>query len=399
MAEVARVRRCVVKVLLLLDSLAPGGTETSSVLLAPAMKSLGVETIVATLATAQPDLTGAARDAGIRVIPLEAASAVARVRAVRRLLRNERPDLLHTALFRADQVGRWAAVGTGVPVLASFVNTPYVPERMRDPNVSQWKLRVLQAVDSVTGRLLVDSFHAVSDGVRDENVRALRLPMSRVRVVERGRDLAAFGSRTEARRRAARADLGIAESVPVLLNIGRQEYQKGQLDLIRASELLGSRDLSHLVLIAGKPGNASAALQRALSDPANAAARVRFVGHRSDIAELLCAADVVVISSLFEGTAGAALEAMAMGVPIVSTDLPGTRGILRHGANALVVPIGDSEQLARAIDTVLRDGELAQSIAEKGRSDFFQRFTLERSAASMAELYRAVVSGRRSSHP
>ncbi len=382
------------KVLFLLDSLAPGGTETSTVLIASRLPTHGIEPIIAVLASAEPDLTDLAESHGTRVLEVPGDGFISRVRSLRRLLQNERPDVLHTALFRSDQIGRCAAVGSGIPVVSSFVNTPYVAERLGDPNVRGWRLRGTQLVDRVTAHLLVDSFHAVSEGVRMENARALRLEVDRISVVERGRDFGVLGTVDPDRRAAARATLDVGASTALVLNIGRQEYQKGQIDLVRASGLLGDCGVDHVTLIAGKSGNASADVAAAIADPANDAANVRLLGHRDDVDTLLWAADVVVISSLFEGTAGAALEAMALGVPIVATDVAGVQGILAHEENALLVPIRNPPAIAAAVEQVIGDPDLARRLAANGRETFSNRFTLERSAEGMAEMYRSIASRR-----
>ena len=82
--------------------------------------------------------------------------------------------MVHSALFRADQISRLASIGTNTAVVSSFVNTPYVRERLNDPNVVRWKLRSAQALDALTSHAFVDHFHAVSDGVKAESARALR---------------------------------------------------------------------------------------------------------------------------------------------------------------------------------------------------------------------------------
>ncbi len=378
------------RVLLLLDSLAPGGTETSTVLLASLLPDYGIDPTIAVLGPADPDLSELADSHGTRVVAVPGTNVGTRVRGMRGLLRREQPDLLHTALYRSDQLGRWAAIGTGVPVLSSFVSTPYVAERFADPHIRPWKLRVTQLVDAATAHLLADSFHAVSEGVRAVNGRALRISPERIHVVERGRDAGALGAGTN-RRSAVRAELEIDDAVPMILNIGRQEYAKGQVDLVRASALLGANGVAHQMVIAGKAGNATVDVERAIADPANGDANVRLLGHRNDIGALLSAADVVVISSLFEGTAGAALEAMALGVPIVSTDLAGVRGILEHEETALLVRIGEATPMTAAIERIVTEPDLAQRLAENGRATFEARFTLDHSARATAAMYRSIV--------
>ena len=383
------------RVLYVIDSLAPGGTERSTIVLAPHLRELGVDATVVTLRSADHDLTDEAEASGIDVKRLRSGSFVGRERELRRLVRSGEFDVVHTALYSADQLGRVAAWGTGVPVVSSFVNTPYDESRLSDPNVKRWKLRAVQTVDAITGRLMVDRFHAVSEGAKVANAHALRIPEDRVTVAERGRDAAVLGSRTEERRRASRSALALPDNAQVVLNLGRQDHQKAQTILISAASILSAFHPNLVVLIAGKDGSASVDVRRSLSVDPIAADHVRLLGHRTDIGDLLCAADVVAISSHFEGTAGAALEAMALSTPIVSTDLIGLRGVLQSDWNAVLVPWGDPGQLAAGIAGVLDDPALADRLASQGHEDFVDRFTLDAAAERLRDLYESVVKRHR----
>lgn len=377
------------KVLAVLDSLAPGGTERSTIVLAPRLRDLGVDIEIVTLRSDEHELTDEAADLGITLHRLRAGSFARRVRELRALIREAGPDLVHTALYRADQVGRIAAWGTGVPVVSSFVNTPYDPARLADPNVVRWKLRVAQLIDSVTGRLMVDRFHSVAAGTGEANARALKLPMSRITVAERGRDADALGVRSADRRRRVRRSLGLSQGADVVLNLGRLDHQKGQTVLIDAATQLVETHPHVVVLIAGKDGSASADVRDTLAD-SPAAAHVRLLGHRTDVGDLLCAADVLAISSHFEGTAGAAVEAMALETPIVSTDLTGVGGILEDGRNCVLVPVSDAAALAAGLARVLDDPSLAAHFAAAGRREFLERFTLDAAAGRLRDLYVSV---------
>ncbi len=382
------------RILFVINSLAPGGTEQSTVVLAPTLAKLGVETTIVTMKAAEHQLNDVAQAAGTRVIQLAPGNLLRQVRELRRLIRSERPDVVHTALFEADQLGRLAAIGTRVPVMSSMVSTPYDDARLADPNVSRPKLRAVQLIDIVTGRMLVDRFHSVSQGVKDANVRALRLPPNRVTVAERGRDTRALGEPSPARRARVRAVLGVAEETPMVINLGRQEHQKAQLDLIRAARLVRDCLPGFLVLIAGKDGAATAAIHQLLQSDHALEGCVRLLGHRTDVGDLLAAADALVISSRFEGTAGAALEAMAMATPIVSTDLEGLRGVLDHGRNALLVAPGDPSALAHGIIAALTDRAGALERSEVARRDFFERFTLAAAGRRFRQLYADVAARR-----
>ena len=383
------------RVLFVITSLGAGGTERSTALLLPHLRELGIDSTVVCLVHRDEGDEQRVIDEGFDVRVLRARRFAARVGRVRTLMRSLEPDVVHTAVFDADQVGRVAALGSGVPVLGSLVNTPYVVERLADPNIDRWKLMTVRAIDSSTARTLGTHFHAVTEGVAVDAVQSLGIHRDRITVVERGRDPEALGRRTAARRSAARAKLGMDPCAEVILAVGREEYQKGHVHLVDALATLGGTRPDALVLIAGRSGNASAAIDDAVRR-AGLGDRVRRLGHRDDVADLLCAADVFALPSLYEGTAGAAIVALALETPIVSSDLAGTRGVLVDGVTARLVPVGDTAALARALASTLDDASVRSAQVAKGRALFDERFTLTRSAERMAELYGAVADrGRR----
>lgn len=384
------------RVAFVINSLGAGGTERSTAVLLPLLRDRGIEPVVLVLAHRSEGDEAAVIDAGFPVFVVEPTSLVARVRALRGQIRALRPDVVHTAIFEADVAGRLAAIGTGVPVISSLVNTPYDPERLRDPNVSSRKLQAVRAIDGLTGWLLTTRFHAVTEGVADDAVASLHIRPSRISVVERGRDPEALGRRSAARRASVRDRLGWRDDRTIVLAVGRQEHQKGHVHLVRALERLADVQPPIEVVIAGRTGNATAAIEAAIAacrPPVRD--RIHLLGHRDDIPDLLAAADVFAMPSLYEGTAGAAIEAFALEVPIVATTLRGTRGLLVDGENALLVPVGDDRALADALLATLVDPDATSTRVKSGRVAFEERFTLERSADAMAALYEDVARGGR----
>lgn len=316
------------------------------------------------------------------------------VSGVRQRLRRERPDLLHTSIFEADIVGRVAAIGTPVPVLCSLVNTPYAPIRLSDPHIRAWRLRVVRTLDRMTARHLVDHFHAITHAVRDAAVADLRIAPERITVIERGRDPERLGVPSAERRAGARGSLGLPSDAPILVTVGRQEFQKGQWHLLESMPKILASHPKVRLLIAGREGNASARL-REVGAQAALDGQVTFLGHRDDIPEILAAADLFVFPSLCEGLGGALIEAMALGLPIVASDLPAIREVVEADRNALLVPPGSSSDLAAAIDLLLADRARRAAMGRRSRRIFEERFTLERSATRMLELFEKVAAGGR----
>ena len=383
-----RLNNPAMKILFLIDTLGPGGAERSTALLLPMLRDRGAEVGVLTLWSPPNNSEEATRAAGIAVSALRSRSLIRRVIEVHRILRSERPDVLHTALFAADQIGRLAAIGTKTRVVSSLVNVPRSRSRPDDGGPPGWKVAIADFFDAMTGRILVDRFHAVTPGVARSHLRRFGLRSVSVSVVERGRPPEVLGTRTPERRARVRASLGIPADSPLIIAAGRLERQKAHVDLIRAMSAVVAEHPEAVLLIAGREGNASDAARAELAAHPALAEHVRLLGHRNDVPDLLAAADVMALPSRFEGTAGIALEAMALATPIVSTRLEGMDGILVHDRNALICEVADTDAMAASINQLLADPELGGRLAAAGRADFLDRFTLDRSADRMLAMYR-----------
>ena len=380
------------RVVYVIDSLTPGGAERSLAALAPGLAERDVELHVAYLH----------RRAGLERELLEAGAQLHCLAGrggrlgwlwrTRELVATERPDLVHTTLFEADIAGRTAAWLSRLTVVSSLVNLAYGPEQARHGGPPAWKLRGAQLADAVTARS-VTRFHAVSHHVAQQMGRRLRIPADRIDVVPRGRDPRQLGTRTAERRRGARAGLDLSPDTPLVLATARQEVQKGLDTLIEAFNLVLRRRPDARLVLAGRDGGQTtqlhAAVERLGLDHA-----VRFLGVREDVGDLLCAADVFVLPSRWEGLPGAVLEAMALEAPVVASDLPMVRETVTDGVTARLVPVDQAAAFATAVVEVLDDAAGAAERATRARADFLERFTVERAADGMVAFYRRALSTR-----
>jgi glycosyltransferase involved in cell wall biosynthesis len=380
-----------VKVLFAIDSLGGGGAERSLIELLPFLAEAGIDTAIVTLRHAEEGYGGEARSAGIPVVTLRSDCAAARVLELRREIAVERPDVLHTTLIASDVTGRLAAAGGRCRVLTSLVNTTYDPIRRADPNVSALGLAAVRVVDGWTARHLTDHFHAITHAVADAARASLRIPLGRITVVERGRDRRRLGMQSPARRAAARAALDLQDADQVLVAVGRQDWQKGHQVLLDALVELSPCHPRLILLLAGRAGHVTKALEQRARQR-GLAERVRFLGHRDDLPDVLAASDLFVFPSLYEGLGGSMIEAMALGLPVVASDLPALREIVEPGGSALLVPPGQAGRLARAISTVLGAPDLAQKLGHRGEAVFAERYTIEVCAQRMIEMYTRVVA-------
>lgn len=379
------------RVMHVISSLGAGGAERSLGEMLPMMRDRGIDSLVVCLLRREHGVHEVVERQGFDVRVVGASRWKASPR-IRRIINGWRPDIVHTTIFEADVLGRIAAAGYPCKVVTSLVNT-YDGMRVADPTVARQKEAAARFVDGLTARRLNDHFHAISPAVRDSAVSRLRIDPSRITVVPRGRDRSRLGEPSLARRAAVRQSLGLPPSAEVVLNIGRQEPQKGQSVLIEALAMLAPSRPDLFLLQAGREGKSSAQLRK-LASELGVLHKIRFLGFRDDVGDLLAGADVFAFPSFYEGLGGSVLEAMAMNVPVVVTDIPALVDVVESHRGGCVVPVGDPRALAKAVDRLLRDRRAATAIAARARRIFVDRFTLDRSVDGMVGMYYSVIHGR-----
>lgn len=371
------------KILFVLDSLVPAGAETSTILLVRALHNAGVSCLVATLKPAHGPLEQDLAAVGVPHVLLDnQGNRRANVHAVRRLVREQSPDLLHTCVYEADLAGRMAGLLTRTPVVSTLANVAYHRGEAMAPEVTTTKLLLAQAADAATARL-VTRFHAVSHTVAAEMQRRLRLSADRIEVIPRGRSRDDLGGWSHARRTSVRARLGLAEGEPVVVAVARQEPQKGLDVLLEAMTHIPS---TVRLLVAGRDGRSTEQLVKQI-ELLGLSERVRFLGARTDVPDILAAADVFAFPSRWEGAAGAMLEAMALQCPIVASDLPTLRETLDDTA-ARFVPPDDPISLSAALLDAVADRDSARQRAHVAAAVFEDRFAMPAVTQRMLGLYQ-----------
>jgi len=291
-----------------------------------------------------------------------------------RLLRRERPDIVHLHSGRAHAVGTWAARAAGRP--------PVVVSRRVDFDVSTPASRSLKY-----GRG-VDRFLCISEGVRAVLVRA-GVPAERLRVVPSGIDVERWAQLPEAgpwRRR-----LGVADGAPLVGTIAALAPHKDLFNLLAAAERLAAVRPDARWVVFGE-GELRARLEadrraRGLEQ------RVAFPGFTEDVGAALAALDVFVLSSYLEGLGTSVLDAQAAGVPVVATRVGGVPEMIVDGESGWLVPPRDPEALAAAVADALARPEEARRRAERARQTV-RRFSLDATVEGTLAVYREVLAER-----
>jgi glycosyltransferase involved in cell wall biosynthesis len=379
------------KVLHLIETLQVGGAEQSLLEILSRLRSS--EAVMCHIYEGS-EMRSAYEAAGVSVVSLDIPPKYNFLKAVRRvedLVRRERPDLIHTTLFRAEVVGRVVGWRMGLPVVCSFVSDCYADIRWRTLSpAGRFKLKGVQLVDRWTAGMATH-FVANSRAVAEAQARALKVPLDRVTVIHRGRDPSRFTASLDPEwEREYRGALGIPDGAPVVLSVGRLVDSKGQAELIEAFERVAAAVPDAALLIAGD-GPERANLED-LARSRGIAERVRLLGTRSDIPELLALASVFAFPSHYEGHPGAVVEAMFAGRAIVLADNPVHRETIEHGRTGIIVPVHRPEELAAGITALLLEPRRAAELGTHARNEGLQRFDIAQAAAEHDALYDWIVA-------
>lgn len=188
-------------------------------------------------------------------------------------------------------------------------------------------------------------------------------------------------------------DFKLPDFVPIIATTGRITAEKGYLELVKALLKLRSQLNVHLLVIGGQLSSERDAFQSELNSfiqEHKLEDCVTFTGLCSDIPELLGLVDVFALPSYREGLPRSILEAMAMELPVVATDIRGCREAVIHNQTGLIVPPRNSEKLAEALGTILTNDELKKTFGKAGRqrveAEYDERFVFERIAQYYKEL-------------
>jgi glycosyltransferase involved in cell wall biosynthesis len=274
-----------------------------------------------------------------------------------RIIRRERPHIVHTHTSKAGILGRWAAYLCGVPVI---VHTPH--GHVFWGYFGPGKTRLFILLERLTARI-TDAIMTLTLQEREDHFRLSIAPEDKFTVIHSGVDLDGFLA-TDSPPAEARTTLGIPTEMTVVGTVGRLTAVKGHEVLLRAvSELIRRGDRIFLVFL-GEGELRSTLEQRAID--LGIAENVRFLGWRPDVARVMSAFDIFCLPSLNEGMGKVLVEAMALGKPIVASDVGGIKDLVRPGENGLLVPVGDVAALSEAISHLLGDPERCRRMGAAG---------------------------------
>jgi glycosyltransferase involved in cell wall biosynthesis len=224
---------------------------------------------------------------------------------------------------------------------------------------------------------------AVAESMRRETIDVFRIRPERVITIPRGIDPDRL---SPSRPRAAlRRSLGLASDATVLLSLGALTWEKDPVAQVRiASRVLQARD-GAVFLMAGE-GPLRSDVEAAVAET-EVASRIRVLGSRADVADLLAASDLLLLASLTEGMPGAVIESGMAGRPVAAYAISGVPEVVVDGETGILAPPGDEEALTRAVLTLAEDAEMRRRLGRRARALCRSRYDISAIAARYLALY------------
>lgn len=373
LARVESTTQPVIGLCHILDSLGPGGTQRFLTHLVPGLKARGYRQWVVSLNDSVDPAIRAQLGASARVLVLNRGALLTGIGLVRLILvlRREKIDVAQTYLRFGDTLGRLAAKLAGVPLIVSSI-------RARNIDKPRWQFWIDRYTARWTRSVIFNSESVVEFSTKHEGIdpeKAVYIPNG-----------VAPPPPPAVNRETLLASAGVDPSKRVIVSVGRLAPQKGHDDLLRAFAVLAAtRPEVHLVIIGEGPARNH--LERVARD-LDLQKRVTLIGFRRDVRDWLAAAEMFALASRFEGMPNAMMEAMAAGLPVVATQVDGTKELVTDRLTGLAVPAGSPERFAAALEELLTNTVFAQSLGNAARQMMRERYSIERMVDSYDNIYR-----------
>jgi glycosyltransferase involved in cell wall biosynthesis len=305
-----------------------------------------------------------------------------------------KPAIVHTHMAKAGMLGRLAAFAynltRGSAPRAKVVHTYH--GHVLDGYFSKFMTTVFISIERALATIS-DRIIAISPAIRQGLLESYKIGRpSKYRIVPLGFDLEPFARVDDAARAAARRELNLPPGALVVATVGRLTAIKQHRLFLETVARVVAAHPSTIALIAGdgelRDDLTAAAASLGITD------HVRMLGWRRDLATIYAATDVFLLTSRNEGTPVALIEAMASGVPGVSTDVGGVTDVIGGREIGRTAPFGDADALAREINELLANPPLRSEMGVRARSRVLAHYDIKRLVGDIATLYRELLAER-----
>jgi glycosyltransferase involved in cell wall biosynthesis len=293
-----------------------------------------------------------------------------------RLMKKKQIHVVRTHRYRSNLYGRLAAFLAGVPVIIASVHDNYRTDKRPQRRIMN---RILSKI--------TDKIVAVSENVKEDIIRYDSIDPSKIEVIPNGIDVERFNP--EKNTADIRKEFSLEQDDIVIGFIGRIVPAKGLEYLLNALPYLKEEFKSIKLLIVGEGSLVEELKARAKKN--NIFDNILFTGRRRDIPDILASINIFVMPSIAEGLPNALLEAMAMGKPIVTTEVGGIPEIVKNGFNGLLVPPRDTLSLSKAIKELISNDRLAAKLGQAARDLVHDNLSIKAIAQKWQSLYLSIL--------
>ncbi len=339
----------------------------------------------------------AASDASLSYLPAlgRAIAPASDLRALMQIygeLKRFRPTIVHTHMAKAGLLGRLAAFAynltRGDRPRAKVVHTYH--GHVLEGYFGRTQTAIFIALERILARVS-DTIVAISPAIHRDLLNDYRIGRAgQYRVIALGFDLAPFASIDDNARRRARQELEIDSQAAVMTTVGRFTQIKQHDFYLDVAQRVVSRHENTVILLVGD-GELRDDLE-AKAARLGLTRQVRFLGWRRDLATIYAATDIFALTSRNEGTPVALIEAMASGVPGVSTDVGGVGDVIVDATMGIRVPLDDVNAFADAVLRLIDQPAERSAIGTRGRQHVLERFDIERLTNDIERLYRELLT-------
>lgn len=326
----------------------------------------------------------------IRQMPIVYTAAQLPVRAaqLRRIIRQDRIDLLHLHTARAGLLGMVASLGTGVPIVYTGHGLRFEQKLSAITRTlfAVYEKVICAAADRVTFLSERDRRLAIASGVVDEK----KTVTIRTRI-----DTDRFTQVDPADVAATRRELGLPDGAPVIGSIGRVEERKGPLPFVRAAAMI-LREVPQARFLWIGDGPLRATVEQLARD-LGIADKLRITGLKpvQEMPRYVRQLDVLLFPSEIEGVPLSVLEAVSAGASVVSAAYPGCEELLEHDVNCYLFPVNDAEEAAKWTIRMLREPERARELARRARETVMSHHAdVRQMGVEFAGVYEAATRAR-----
>jgi glycosyltransferase involved in cell wall biosynthesis len=305
------------------------------------------------------------------------------------LMRRERFDIVHVHMAKAGILGRLAAKFAGIKVISMTGHgwSGHLDNYFRNPILKKW----FHAVEWFWGKYLTDAIILLTKEDFDEMKRRKMYSPDKLFLVPNGIDVQELQDAPSTT--SIRDELAIRPQDMIIVMVGRICKVKAPWIFAKAADIISRIRTDIRFLLIGE-GPESSKISEMVSELQKKGI-FHMPGVRKDVPSILKETDIFVLTSITEGMAITLLEAMALGLPVVVTDIPGNRALVKHGKTGILVQPNDSEAFSTALLNLLNEESLRNKLGQNAKKYIEENFPARRTGEKTQAIYLGLLEKKR----